>query len=204
MDQPATGRPDGENQNFGLVNITDDPWPEVTSRWQTITGDAAPRRVLAPGGDRDRRTDCVLEWAATAPPPAPPRPGATRPLVPRPRFACRDGDPRCDTDAVPGQCTIEVLPCAAVPDARLPECAPRAPDAVRVRVGDAALAAALQTSVATVAGGASAAPAACGPAVPAVLALDGRRRARATVRTAATAAGGVDHDVVRLRCEAAP
>ena len=42
MDQPATGRFDGENQNFGLVKITDEAWPEVTERLHAIITRAAP------------------------------------------------------------------------------------------------------------------------------------------------------------------
>lgn len=49
VDQPATGRFDGENQNFGLVSITDDLWPEVTDSLRTLTATAAARRVPVPG-----------------------------------------------------------------------------------------------------------------------------------------------------------
>ncbi len=45
MDQPAEGRFDGENQNFGLVKITDDPWPEVTAVFREVGGAAARRRL---------------------------------------------------------------------------------------------------------------------------------------------------------------
>lgn len=43
FDQPATGRFDGENQNLGLVTITDDPWPELTARFRTMNAEAARR-----------------------------------------------------------------------------------------------------------------------------------------------------------------
>jgi agarase len=45
MDQPAEGRFDGENQNFGLVKITDEPWPEVTDAFRAVAADAIARRV---------------------------------------------------------------------------------------------------------------------------------------------------------------
>ncbi|MCP4877332.1 MAG: hypothetical protein GY896_17875 [Gammaproteobacteria bacterium] len=39
MDQPATGRFDGEDNNFGLVDITDEPYDIVTTRMR-MTFDA--------------------------------------------------------------------------------------------------------------------------------------------------------------------
>jgi agarase len=45
MDQPAEGRFDGENQNFGLVKITDEPWPEVTDALRDIGDRAIDRRL---------------------------------------------------------------------------------------------------------------------------------------------------------------
>ncbi len=35
-DQPAEGRHDGENSNYGLVTIEDEPWETLTTRMQTI------------------------------------------------------------------------------------------------------------------------------------------------------------------------
>ena len=200
MDQPATGRPDGENQNFGLVNITDDLWPALTDRLRDVLGTAAPRRLLAPGGRRS--TDCVVEWGATAAPTVA-RPGRLPPT----RFVCRDGDSACDTDSVPDQCTIEIQPCASVPDARLATCVPASPDSVRVVFptveGGADLHDAVTASLTTVASAAVAAPASCGPAVPIVIPLEGHGHRRARLRTAAVAGEAADRDGVAVSCLAA-
>jgi hypothetical protein len=198
MDQPATGRFDGENQNFGLVKITDDLWPEVTDRVRAVSADAAPRRVLAPGGSA--RTDCTIEWAAAAPI----IPLRTRLRVPPTRFVCRDGDPACDTDQIAGQCTIDVQPCAAVADARLGACMGAAPDvgrAVRPTVAaDPTLNAALGASLGTLVTAAGAQPSTCGPAVPVVLRLGARRAARRTLQTTARTGRVADRDTLRLVC----
>ncbi|MBX3023974.1 hypothetical protein KF840_03595 [bacterium] len=195
MDQPATGRFDGENQNFGLVDINDDPWPEVTDRLRAVTASAAPRRALAPGFAGRAGSDCLVEWTSTAPTIPIDRPS------PRSRFVCRDGDPLCDTDAVAGQCTIELQPCTPGDDRRV-ACLGEIPSAVavgRLAPADPAIAAALQASLDTLA-----APGTCGPAVPVVLPLNGRRSARLAIRTRADAGARTDADVVRLVCLAAP
>src|SRR6185503_13757757 len=117
------------------------------------------RRLLVPGSGA--RADCVVEWAATAPP-VTARPGR-RPL---PKFVCRDGDPACDTDAVADQCTIEVQPCAAVADDRLPHCTPAFPASIRVTApgADTTVLDALTASSATVVETAPATAGSCGPA----------------------------------------
>ena len=200
MDQPATGRFDGENQNFGLVNITDDLWPALTDRMRDVLGTAAPRRLLAPGGSR--RTACVVEWGATA------ATVATRPgRLPPTRFVCRDGDAACDTDSVAGQCTIEVQPCAAVTDGRLAACVPAPPDGVRVVYPTVAknqiLHDATTASLATVTSSADATLASCGPAIPIVIPLEGRSRRRARIRVAADVGNTTDQDGVTIGCFAA-
>lgn len=203
MDQPATGRFDGENQNFGLVKITDEPWPEVTARFRAVNTGAAPRRLLAAGGRGSSRTDCTIEWAATAPLAAP-RSGRRPPPA---RFTCRDGNPACDTDTISGQCTVEIQPCAAVSDARLPACMPTSPATVRVTkptaTEDPGLNAALAASLQTIAASAGAHPGSCGPAVHVVTALGSRTRAHRTVRTSAEGATGRDREAIRIICERA-
>lgn len=69
------------------------------------------------GGDR---TDCLVEWSF---------PPATTTLR-RPRTGgamCRDNDPACDADRVPGRCTFQVSLCFNVSDRRLPRCGSDAP-----------------------------------------------------------------------------
>ena len=198
MDQPATGRFDGEDQNFGLVNIADDLWPAVTDRLRTVATGAAPRRALAPGFAGRSGSDCLIEWTSTAPTIPIDRPS------PRSRFVCTDGDPRCDTDAVAGQCTIEVQPCTPGDDARV-ACTGEVPAAATAGrlapIDDPVIGAALQSSLDAVVAGA--APGTCGPAVPVVLTLDGRRARRLALRAHATAGTRADADVVRLTCNAA-
>jgi hypothetical protein len=198
MDQPATGRFDGENQNFGLVNIEDDLWPALTERLRTVATAAAPRRALAPGFAGRAGSDCLVEWTSTAPTIPINRPS------PRSRFICRDGDPLCDTDAVPGQCTIEVQPCTPGDDARV-ACAGERPASAalgRLAPDAPAVAAALQASLDTLTA-VGAAAGSCGPAVPVVLTLNGKRTSRLAVRSRADAGARTDADVVRLTCEAA-
>ncbi|MEO8605356.1 MAG: hypothetical protein ABI629_22495 [bacterium] len=194
MDQPAEGRFDGENQNFGLVDIHDDLWPALTDRLRSVASGAAPRRQLVPGFAGRRADDCLVEWTATAPL-APRR----RPAPPS-RFVCVDGDATCDTDSIAGQCTIDVMPCAAIDDGRIP-CAAAVPDAVRVErltpAGDAALAAALQASLDSIAQPATL-PGVCGVAVPIAVPAGGR----VALRTRAAAGTRVDRDAVRLICKA--
>lgn len=43
-DQPETGRPDGENQQIGLVNIEDNPYVELTERMRDVNGSLYIRR----------------------------------------------------------------------------------------------------------------------------------------------------------------
>jgi agarase len=196
MDQPATGRFDGEDQNFGLVDIHDELWPEVTGRLAAVAPTAAARRVLAPGGG-PKAGDCAVEWAATAS-----LRSARR--LPKARFVCQDGDAACDLDAIAGQCTIEIAPCAAVDDVRLPACAAAAPASALVNPrgdADVASAVALHASLATVFAGAGAAPGSCGPAMPATLPLAGRR---SVTRTWTVTAAGTpaDRDTVRVSCVA--
>lgn len=199
MDQPATGRFDGENQNFGLVNITDDLWPALTDRLRLLATGAAPRRWLAPGTAGGAAHDCLIEWGSTAPL------KPTRRVSPRALFVCRDGDPSCDVDAVAGQCTIEVQPCVGIDDSRL-RCPAAVPSAAAVEhislAADPELAAALQASLDTLTAPGSA-PGACGPAVPIVLALDGRAIRRRVFYTRATLGDRTDRDGVRLLCRAA-
>jgi hypothetical protein len=199
IDQPATGRFDGEDQNFGLVDIEDDLWPEVTDRLRTVSAAAAPRRLLTPAGGR-KPIDCALEWGSTAP--------LARPrVVSKARFACQDGDPSCDTDAIAGQCTIELTPCAAVDDDRLATCLPAAPASALVKPRGpfpGPLATALHASLATVFADASVPPGTCGPAVPVVLPLAGTGPAKRTIQVVASLGAGTERDTLRLACVPAP
>lgn len=66
-----------------------------------------------------KRTNCHLEWTVK-------NPNNSRGATYR-RQVCRDGDPTCDTDLLPGQCTFEMRLCAHVPDPRLAtSCTPTA------------------------------------------------------------------------------
>ena len=38
-DEPAEGRFDGENSNYGLVNIKDEPWEILVGRMMQVNGD---------------------------------------------------------------------------------------------------------------------------------------------------------------------
>lgn len=77
---------------------------------------------------RSRRRHCALDWVVEG---APATDG-------RHRLVCRDGDPDCDQDVVPGQCTFHVNVCALRPE----KCNVR-----RVRVEQPTLAEARRSSV---------------------------------------------------------
>jgi agarase len=46
-DQPATGRGDGENSLFGVVNIEDTPYPELTERMTAVNATLSEKRLVA-------------------------------------------------------------------------------------------------------------------------------------------------------------
>jgi hypothetical protein len=154
---------------------------------------------FVPGGGA-ARPDCFAAWQVTN---AAQRPaGDGRAPV---RQRCHDGDPGCDTDAEPGQCTFPVAVCFGRDDARLAACRPQ-PIArwtlvkpLLPALGDAV--AALGSS--TVAGGTvEFAPALdvvarCTAPVPVVV----RVRSTLLLKTRTTAAGGPsDLDTLRLVC----
>ena len=74
---------------------------------------------FVPGGGPPR-PDCLATWQVTN---AAQRPGADGRAPVRQR--CRDGDPGCDTDSAPGQCTFAVAVCFDRDDARLAACRPQ-------------------------------------------------------------------------------
>ena len=198
-DEPATGRPDGENSNEGVVDIADDLWMTFTDRMRIINRDAFARRLLLPGS-RSARRSCGLEWHATAAPAAfRSRAGVALPLA---RLTCTDGDPACDLDRVLGQCTIDLAACAAVADTRLPQCAPALLSGVALSVRGGADPAAVQSALTAALAPLTAGT--CSTAVPVVIPLDAKSRAHAKVKSLATLPSGVDRDVLKLTCTAAP
>jgi hypothetical protein len=74
---------------------------------------------FVPGGG-PTRPDCFATWQVTN---AAQRPGGSGRAPVRQR--CHDGDPGCDEDATPGQCTVGVAVCLGRADARLAACRPR-------------------------------------------------------------------------------
>lgn len=195
MDQPFTGRFDGENQNFGLVQIDDTPWPALTDRFRLVNTSAASRRTLIPGDGDDRANDCLVEWGSTA---------ASSDATTA-QFVCHDGDPECDTDLIDGQCTIEIAPCAAIDDTRLRACTPATIDTVDVAQlsgdDDPALQTDLLASFATLQAAADPRPGACGPSVAVVLTLGDGAEQRRSVRVTAHAGARSDSDTITLACQ---
>jgi hypothetical protein len=80
--------------------------------------DPLPGRCVPGRGPASRR--CLVEWLPQAPAPV------TRALLPSTRLVCADGDPSCDEDGVPGQCTVRVAVCVNNEDPRFPSCRPSA------------------------------------------------------------------------------
>jgi agarase len=185
-DFPAEGRANGENSNQGITDIEDDLWTALTDRMRVVNQGVEPQRLLVAGGGK-AATDCVIELATSA----------------SPALRCTDGDPRCDRDAVAGQCTVDVLPCVQVTDGRL-GCVPAAPTSVLVRQPsvrkDPALRAAFEQSLtAALAAG----PGACGPAVTVTLPLGSKRSVTAKLSVLASVPAGRERDTLKLRCQAA-
>lgn len=185
-DFPAAGRTNGENSNQGITDINDDLWTALTDRMRLVNQGIEPQRLLITGGGRTA-TDCAIELATSA--------SSSR--------DCHDGDPRCDRDAIAGQCTIDVLPCVQIADTRL-ACTPSMPAGVLVRKPSVrknpALRAAFEASLAAAV---AAGPGACGPAVEVVIPLGSRRTATTRLSVQATTPAGRERDKLRLRCLAA-
>jgi hypothetical protein len=78
--------------------------------------DPLPGRCIPGRGPASRR--CLVEWLPQAPAPV------TRALLPSTRLVCTDGDPSCDEDGVPYQCTVRVAVCVNNEDPRFPTCRP--------------------------------------------------------------------------------
>ena len=75
----------------------------------------APVSTCVPGGGK-ATTDCTAEWMVENPRNAK---GQTRNVQ-----VCRQGDPACDFDADPGQCTFHLRVCLNNNDANMPGCTP--------------------------------------------------------------------------------
>ncbi len=86
---------------------------------------ARPGRCIPARGKSIAR--CLVEW----------RPEATPVLqkgLPAGILRCRDGDPSCDGDDVPGQCTLRAQLCINNADPRFPICVPFTTTALTVRL----------------------------------------------------------------------
>ena len=81
---------------------------------QCATG--APVSTCVPGGGKKKATDCAAEWVVENP--RNPK-GRTRRVQ-----VCSQGDPACDFDADPGQCTFHVRICLNNTDVNIPACTP--------------------------------------------------------------------------------
>jgi hypothetical protein len=101
-----------------------------TARCRLTTADCDPTFFVPGGGPRG--PECLAAWRVTN---AAGRPGGDgkAPV----RQACRDGDPGCDADAVPGTCTFTVAVCLDRVDARLARKGSGAPRPCRTAAVDA-------------------------------------------------------------------
>ena len=187
-DEPIEGRSDGENDNWGIVDLHDDPYVALDDRMRALNLDTPSRRVLVPGGS-DAHDECLLEWAVSARSATRVYHGAT---LPTGRFVCTDGDPSCDLDGVSGRCVFELAPCAPTADGRFPTCTPGSLTS--------ALASSLGGLVGALPGAASSS---CGTSVQIVLELGTRRRVATTVAVRAFSGTRRDADRLRLVCERA-
>jgi subtilisin family serine protease len=85
------------------------PRIDALAAYQALLRDTAYAR-----GGGSRLTDCLVEWGFV--------PATTMHSRVRPTAVCHDGDPACDRDDIPGQCTFELSLCFNVPDGRIPFC----------------------------------------------------------------------------------
>lgn len=202
-DQPIEGRADGENNNWGIVDLQDDPYVALGDRMRLLNADTPTRRTLVPGGT-DQRSECLLEWSVSAPSQTRVKAGVT---LPTGKIVCRDGDPTCDLDATPGRCVIAVAPCAPTADARFAGCTPEPLTGVTLLKPSAArapeLAGELASSLASLVGSPvpGLAPSRCGHAAEVVLELGTRRRVAQTIAARALAGARRDADRLQLVCE---
>lgn len=202
-DQPIEGRADGENNNWGIVDLQDDPYVAVGDRMRLLNLDTPTRRSLVPGGT-DKRNECLLEWSVSGVSKTRVKGGVT---LPTGKIVCRDGDPTCDLDGLSGRCVIAVAPCAPTADARFAGCALEPLTGVQLLKPAAArapeVAAALASSLGSLVGRPvpGLAPSACGHAVEIVLELGTRRRVQQTVAARALAGARRDADRLQLVCE---
>ncbi len=88
-------------------------------------GEARPGQCVAAPGRPFQR--CLVEWRPQAP-------AVLKRGLPSTRLRCRDGDPACDADATPGQCTFTTLLCINNRDPRFPACVPFTTDRLSVRL----------------------------------------------------------------------
>ncbi|MCW5892534.1 MAG: matrixin family metalloprotease [bacterium] len=109
---------------------------------------AARPGVCVPAGGK-AFVRCLVEWRPAAP-------TTLRRGLPAGRVVCRDGDPACDADALPGQCTLVAQPCINNVDPRFPDCVALATSRLALvgakgargrRAADAALAVALAAAI---------------------------------------------------------
>lgn len=202
-DQPIEGRFDGEDNNWGIVDLHDEPYVVLNDRMRLLNADTPTRRTLIPGGT-EKRNECLLEWSVSGVSASRVKQGVPFPTG---RIVCRDNDPTCDLDATPGRCVIAVAPCAPTVDSRFAACTPEPltgvrlmkPVARRAPETAAALAASLGSLVGRPVPGL--APSACGNAVEIALELGSRKRVAQTVAARAFAGKRRDADRLQLVCE---
>ena len=105
----------------------------VVTAWSSALS-VTPAAAIVVGGGGSAKSDCVLEFQMAANP-------ASITLDkngnPSPKQRCTDGDPACDFDNVPGQCTFRLAACINVVDTRTPECSSNAVTAFIVKAPSA-------------------------------------------------------------------
>jgi hypothetical protein len=175
----------------------------VWVRGECVAPGDCPLSQLARGGGA-AATDCVAEWLVL------PATDTRSDGTPLDRVTCQDGDPTCDADSTPGECTLRVGICLGMSDSRLPACTPVAVDTYDVLRPSANAAgtdeANLQTLRAALRALGAAPPAgSCTPAValrvPVAVSSGGSARpGRRRFKGRARAGGATDRDSLTLVC----
>lgn len=140
---------------------------------------------------------CLAEWRPETMP-------ALKKGMPSLVLRCRDGDPSCDDDQTPGQCTVRAQLCINNADPRFPTCIPLTTTSVTVRAPKRARDAADAANLATLAGALDLRAQRrnqCSAPLPLVVPTRGARPGRKVVKLAVNAQSGRAQSVLKLVCD---
>jgi len=182
------------------VSITDPRNGLAVPRLDALAAMSAVLNATSPvlGGGRPS-SDCLVVWRLTPPNLAA---GQTPPAA-----VCHDGDPTCDHDDIPGQCTFQMGLCFNAVDPRLPRCRTDAPIVALHLASPNGRAPSDLVDALNVVAVSRALPAVpltdsnwCTAAIPFIVPAEGAATSRSVRLWAHAADGRTDSDLLRLTC----